>query len=260
MIQNERLTGGREGKIFREADCVVRPANPWTHHVHDFLNYLIAGGFECVPHAQAITDDGREIVSFVDGTVYNDGLPDVIMTDETLRDVAKLLRCFHDKGADYISRLDGDECWMLPKRAPAEVLCHGDFAPYNITFVDDKVYGIIDFDTLHPGPRLWDIAYAAYRWVPFVSPENPDYRDGLARQMERLRLFAEAYGSRDLPDMMIARIGALVDYMRKEAAAGNEDVQRNIAEGHMNLYLQDIAYLQRYRQAMIDGICESNKS
>ncbi len=34
-----------------------------------------------------------------------------------------------------------------------------DFAPYNITFVDGCVHGIIDFDTLHPGPRIWDVAY-----------------------------------------------------------------------------------------------------
>ena len=37
---------------------------------------------------------------------------------------------------------------MLPKQLPVEVMCHGDFAPYNITFVDGCVHGIIDFDTL----------------------------------------------------------------------------------------------------------------
>ena len=54
-------------------------------------------------------------------------------------------------------------------------MCHGDFAPYNITFVDRCVHGIIDFDTLHPGPRIWDVAYAVYRRSPFVSSKDPDY-------------------------------------------------------------------------------------
>jgi aminoglycoside phosphotransferase (APT) family kinase protein len=57
---------------------------------------------------------------------------------------------------------------------PIEVMCHGDFAPYNVTIVDGEAFGIIDFDTLHPGPKMWDIAYAVYRWVPFTNPANPD--------------------------------------------------------------------------------------
>jgi len=32
---------------------------------------------------------------------------------------------------------------------------------------------LIDFDTAHPGPRIWDVAYAAYRFVPLtVAPEE----------------------------------------------------------------------------------------
>ena len=77
-----------------------------------------------------------ELVSFVDGTVYNDSLPSEILTDEILVEVAKLLRRYHDIGEKYVHRLMGKEIWMLPKQFLAEVMCHGDFAPYNITFVD----------------------------------------------------------------------------------------------------------------------------
>ena len=262
-MQNEVLSGGREGKIFRQADCINRPANPWTADVHAFLRFLLENGFEAIPHPVAITPEGREIVSFVEGTVHNDGLPDSIMTDEVLVSVAKMLRRYHDIGAGYIKRLRGDEEWMLPVRTPEEVMCHGDFAPYNMTFLNGKLHGIIDFDTLHPGPRLWDIAYAAYRWLPFVAKSNPDCRDGVERQLERLKIFADAYGMsaaqrKELPDAMIARVGALVDYMRTEAANGNEDVLRNIADGHLDLYLSDIAHFRENRQRMIDGLLKSN--
>ena len=251
MTDQQILTGGRAGKIARAADTVIRPANPWTPHVHSFLRFLHEQGFDCVPQPLGVTEDGQEIVSFVDGTVHNDALPDAIMTDEVLADVAALLRRYHDIGAQYVPRLTGDEAWMLPARSPAEVMCHGDFAPYNLTFVEGRLYGMIDFDTLHPGPRLWDIAYAAYRWVPFVSPSNPDYRSDLAEQLRRLKRFADCYSldeisRRQLPDMMIARIQALVDYMRHEAADGNEDVQQNIEDGHLRLYLGDIAYLREH--------------
>ena len=264
-MKNEALSGGREGKIFRQEDCIVRPANPWTKYVHAFLNFMIENGLDAIPHPMGFAEDGREIVSYVAGVVHNDGLPEEILTDEVLSDVAKLLRRYHDIGAEYMPKLMGDEPWMLSKRMPAEVMCHGDFAPYNMTFVNGRLHGIIDFDTLHPGPRLWDIAYAAYRWVPFVSPANPDYKEELPRQIERIKLFADAYGMsaemrRELPQMMIERVGALVQYMENEAAQGNEDVLRNIADGHMELYLNDIAYFRENAQAVIAGIAQEKKS
>ena len=259
MEEKQLLTGGREGKIAREKDCVIRPANPWTPHVHAFLTYLHAQGLDCVPRPMGVNGHGQEVVSFVEGTVYSDSLPEKIMTDDVLDDVAALLRRYHDLGAGYVARLTGQEEWMLPARTPAEVMCHGDFAPYNLTFVEGKVHGVIDFDTLHPGPRLWDIAYAAYRWVPFVSASNPDYREALAGQMRRLRRFADRYGldekgRRQLPAMMVERLQALVNYMEQEAAGANEDVQRNIAEGHLRLYLDDIRYLTEHEDEMIDGL------
>lgn len=248
-MTNEALSGGREGKIFRQENCIVRPANPWTKDVHAFLHYLIANGFTCVPHPMGFAEDGRERVSYVEGIVYNDSLPAEILTDEVLAGVAKLLRRYHDIGGGYMENLSGAEPWMLPARSPAEVLCHGDFAPYNMTFAEGKLYGVIDFDTLHPGPRLWDIAYAAYRWVPFVSETNPDHTFDTANQIRRLKVFADAYGMdpqqrKGLAEMMVRRVGALVEYMRGEAANGNPDVIRNIEEGHMDLYINDIAHFE----------------
>ena len=46
------------------------------------------------------------------------------------------------------------------------MICHNDVAPYNTVFVDGRPRALIDFDTAGPGPRVWDIAYAAYTFVP----------------------------------------------------------------------------------------------
>ena len=126
---------------------------------------------------------------------------------------------------------------MLPKRTPSEVICHGAFAPYNSTFVDGKLHGIIDFDTLHPGPRLWEIAYVVYRWVPFVSPFNSDYRGDLENQICRLKLYVDRYGlsgdeRKKLPQMMIDQLQSLVNFMYGLAEPGNEYFPRHIEEGH----------------------------
>jgi aminoglycoside phosphotransferase (APT) family kinase protein len=46
---------------------------------------------------------------------------------------------------------------------------------------DGRPVALIDFDVAHPGPRAWDLAYAAYRFVPLTA-------GGHAReQLRRLR-------------------------------------------------------------------------
>ena len=248
-MEKQVLNGGREGKIVREADIVVRPANVWTPQVHAFLAFLRERGFPNVPAPYGIGEDGRERVSFVEGEVYPDGLPEALGGDAVLLEAAELLRRYHELGAAYVERLSGGERWMLPARSPAEVMCHGDFAPYNVTFRDGHVHGLIDFDTLHPGPRLWDFAYAAYRWVPLMAPGNPECRGDPAEQLRRLRLFAERYGLRAdegerLPAAMTERLRSLIAYMESEARSGNEDMRRNIEAGHLALYERDIAYFE----------------
>ena len=243
------LNGGREGKIVREKDLVVRPGNIWTPYVHSFLNFLKEKGMENIPVPYGLREDGKEMVSFVEGETFHEGLPEALFNDTVLSEAADLLHQYHEAGKAYIERLSGVEIWMLPVRSPKEAMCHGDFAPYNVTFVGEHVHGIIDFDTVHPGPRLWDVAYAVYRWVPFMAPSNPESREDLAGQLRRLKLFSDRYGlSRSeksrLPGVMIERLESLISYMRKEADNGNEDMLRNIKEGHLALYQNDILYIR----------------
>jgi len=256
MIPSEILHGGREGKIVKAADKVIRPSTPATPHIHAALSFLHENGFTSVPKPYGINEDSQEILSYVEGTVYNDSFPDEIRTDEVLMEAAAMLRRYHDVIQRYMPQLTGAETWTLPPHTPAEVLCHGDIAPYNMTVIDGHIHGIIDFDLLHPGPRLWDIAYAVYRWVPFVSPDNADYQGGLDEQLRRLLLFADSYGLHEserqqLPDRMIERLEYLVAFMTGQAESGNEDFQKNIEDGHAKLYLEDIRYMKEHRQAML---------
>ena len=82
MIQKEVLHGGRRGKISKEEDKVIRPGNKWTSHVQSFLSFMHENGFNNIPKPYGINESGMEMVSFVDGTVYNDSLPNEILTDE----------------------------------------------------------------------------------------------------------------------------------------------------------------------------------
>jgi aminoglycoside phosphotransferase (APT) family kinase protein len=84
------------------------------------------------------------------------------------------------------------------------VICHNDFAPYNHVFRDGRFVGAIDYDICYPAPRLWDIAYTTYRYVPLTPPRVADVEDGpgadrspfdLAQVRGRLALFFDAYAA-----------------------------------------------------------------
>jgi aminoglycoside phosphotransferase (APT) family kinase protein len=255
----ENLDGGREGKIKKIGEEVIRPANVWSPDVHKFLKFLISKGFVFVPKPIGYTEQNEEILSYVPGTAVNFPLPKIFMNDEMIINAAKLLRRYHDISRDYLRELRGDEKWMLPIVKPAEVMCHGDFAPYNVTLIDGEPMGIIDFDTLHPGPALWDIAYAVYRFVPFTSPENPDHYDDLDEQIRKTKVFLDAYGAtaaqrEELPATMVKRLTALVEFMTAEADGGNRDFAKNLEDGHVTIYKNDINYIINNEKKIINGI------
>jgi aminoglycoside phosphotransferase (APT) family kinase protein len=259
MNDFQALNGGRENKVFKTKDHVIRPSGAWTPHVHRFLHFLIQEGFTVVPRPYGTNEKGEEILSFVQGEVYNDPLPEFMLEDKMIRSSARLLRRFHDVSERYIDRLTNQEAWMLSARDPIEVLCHGDFAPYNVTIVDGEAFGIIDFDTLHPGPKLWDIAYAVYRWVPISIPTNPDSRFSLEDQILKAKLFLDTYGvnaeERELlPQTMVDRLTSLVHYMKTQAENGNCDFQKNIDEGHLEIYLNDIEFIHQNAATITKGI------
>ncbi|MEE4194746.1 MAG: aminoglycoside phosphotransferase family protein [Anaerolineae bacterium] len=245
----EVLAGGREGKITRVEGKVHRPAGAWTPHVHALLRHVRTQGFTGVPEPFGFDADGNEVVSYIAGEVSNYPLSPNARSVNALVSSAKLLRAYHEATVSFVKGLKGDEPWFLPALEPVEVMCHGDYAPYNIVLDGDHAIAIIDFDVAHPGPRVWDIAYALYRFAPLTGSSNADGFGNIAEQISRCRLFCDAYGLPDeervgLIDGVIERLQVLVDTMQAGAAAGNEAFQANIAEGHHRLYLGDIEYLQ----------------
>ena len=253
MNPPEELKGGRDGKLFRAEQTVLRPRKPWSADVQRFLAWMRARGADFVPEPLGL-DEHQERLSWMPGHVYND-LPEGGMDDALVESAGLLLRRYHDMSADYVQCLSGEEPWMLSARAPAEVMCHGDFAPYNVTVSDGQARAIIDFDTLHPGPRLWDLAYAVYRWAQ-LSAAQPG---GIARPIRRARVFLDAYGAtaaqrRALPEAVEARLEALTAFMQGQAAQGDSDFRRDIERGDLALYRADIRFWRENRQRILEGL------
>jgi Phosphotransferase enzyme family len=151
----EALTGGNISAVVRVGDTLRRTAGPWTPTVHRLLRHLHARGIDWVPRPLGMTEDGREVLTYLPGTVPQYPMPSWIWTDGVLVDATARLRTFHVASRDY-DAVDG--VWQLPARSPVEVICHNDFAPYNLVFDHDhRITGLIDCDTAAPGPRVWDV-------------------------------------------------------------------------------------------------------
>ncbi len=152
------LEGGNMTPVSRAGDQVFREAGPWTPTIQRLLAHLRDRGLEWVPEPQGWTKDGREALSYLKGKVPTYPLSDWVYDDAVLIQSARWLRELHDATADYS---DPEATWRGVPRQPHEVICHNDFAPYNMVFRDHELIGVIDWDFAAPGPRLWDLAYLA---------------------------------------------------------------------------------------------------
>ncbi|MFC8428370.1 phosphotransferase [Streptomyces sp. NPDC057253] len=247
MEDREVLAGGIN-QVVREGDRVRRPAAPWSATVQRLLAHLAEAGFTGAPRPYGLSDDGEEeIVEFLPGEVGHDFEAPQVRSDDSLTAVARLLRNLHDASASFARQ--PDDVWQFAPREPAEVVCHGDAATYNTVFRDRLPVAFIDFDTAHPAPRLWDVAYTAYRFVPLYAPDAAEPSLPVPEARRRLNLFADAYGLSEaeraaLPSAAGARLRALVEWMHAEAAAGHTAVQRHVAEGHDRRYLTDARWIE----------------
>jgi Phosphotransferase enzyme family len=258
----EVLAGGNMTAVVRVGDTVRRGAGPWTPTIHAFMRHLRASGFDIVPCPLGIDGRGREIISFLAGAPLTYPLPDFAWSDATLRTVAKTLRAFHDASVGFIPPPDG--VWQWPSHQPVEVVCHNDFAPYNLMFEGAELTGVIDLDLASPGPRVWDMAYTAYRFVPLTDPCNPDAPfPGADAQIRRLAAFCAAYGDAAIEPFDVLRCAAanlreLVAFIEREAAAGDAAQLAVLDRGDVVIYKRDIAHIERRAEAFVTGTALGN--
>ena len=218
------------GPVSRRGDEVLRRSGPWTPGVHRLLRLHADAGIEETPRPLGHTEDGRERLSYLHGTVPSYPMPEWVWTDDVLDDAARLLRRLHDASVPLAGSTQG---WRSPVRQPAEVVCHNDFAPYNLVFDDGRLTGVIDFDYCSPGPRLWDLAYLAYRIAPLTGALDTEPFSAPERA-ERAQRLLVAYGSAasvdDLLTVVVLRLRDLTDFSDRAAIdLGNPELARHAA-------------------------------
>lgn len=195
------------GRVRREGDVVRRPTAFWSPAVHDVLRHLETVDF---PAPRFIRTEGEEeVLSWIDGESGASGWAKIV-PEAGLRDWGSFLRRYHDAVASY--RPPHDSVWSSGPAGcgPGEIVCHGDFGPWNGVWRGGQIAGLLDFDHARPAPPLFDLAYAleyaapfrddteCLRWLSYPGP--PDRR-------KRIEVFCEAYGVA-VPDDVVDRVAA----------------------------------------------------
>lgn len=157
-----------------------RPRGPDAELARETLLRLERAGFDASPRWLGADDEGRDILSWIEGHTFTErgrmhpfvGDPELKVTfsDEQLRAVFRLLRHYHEALAD-------------------DPICHGDFGPWNLVWREAVPVGVIDFDDLHRGEPAEDVAYALRMFVGYgLAAAEPE------ELVRRTRAALAAYG------------------------------------------------------------------
>ncbi len=175
------LPGGFVNRVVRVGDTVRRGLSDRADFVHRLLRYFEQHRWTGAPRLLGVDEQGREVLTFVDGFVAWPDPTDRVSSTESLVEVARLVRQFHDLTAG------------TPLAGEQEVVCHNDLSPKNTVYRDGgaglRPVVFLDWDNAAPGARIHDLAHMCWQYLN-LGPAVDD----LATASYRLRVMCDAYG------------------------------------------------------------------
>jgi hypothetical protein len=189
----EVFLDGWVNTVVRIGDTVRRSTGPWTPAVHALLCHLEAAVYAWSPRVLGIDEEGREVLTYFEGRPTAVPWPEPLTRDEGLARFARALAEYHAAVAGFVPPVDA--VWRLGALPlqDGQLVCHGDFGPWNTIWRDGWLVGVIDWDFATPGPAIHDVAYAAWYGVP-LHHESERNVGGPADLRHRLEVFCAAAG------------------------------------------------------------------
>ncbi|MEU8661756.1 aminoglycoside phosphotransferase family protein [Actinoplanes philippinensis] len=227
MVDRQVLQDDPHRRIERVGDTVRRPLHPWSPAIHELLRHLEAVGFPYAPRLLGIDAEGREVLTYIAGESGGDAWAKVV-EDDGLVAMARLLRDYHEAVRGFRPTAAARWAAFGGDHGADDLVCHGDFGPWNLVWRGFQPIGILDWDYAWPAPAVHDVAYA----LEYVAPFRDDHtsvqslRHPVAPdRLRRLERFAGAYGlttTAGLVDQVILQQQQVLQRARQLAAEGRQ--------------------------------------
>jgi hypothetical protein len=164
------LEGGSHSSVVRVGMTVRRGSHSWSSAVLDLLERVHRQGFAGAPRALGFDDQGREVVTYIEGEVgrgdsfiphqggrFDRRRPDYVWSDNALEQLGALIRAYHDAAATF--PWAGRE-WAFEPRGPVETVCHNELFPWNTVFRSGDLEPMRQVPT-SSGRRYWSTMESA---------------------------------------------------------------------------------------------------
>ena len=234
-------------RVIRAGETVRRPLYSWSASVHRLLRFLESVDFPA-PRVLGVQGD-QEIVSWIEGDSGSAGWANVI-PESGLKSWGRFLRNYHDVVQDYMPPAGSSWSSGVGSCEPGEIVCHGDFGPWNAVWRDGLPVALLDWDHARPAPPLFDVTYGLEYVAPFRTDleciSNLRYASPPNRR-RRIEIFCEAYGISvplDVVGCVARQQRETAQTVERLASLGIEPQATWVRKGYLTELLEQVSFTE----------------
>jgi hypothetical protein len=213
-------------------------------------------GFPGAPRAIGFDDEGREVLTYIDGQSGSAGFPQPLLDEAGLVTFGCFMRAFHDAVSSFVPASDAVYRIGARPLGHGEIVCHGDPGYWNTVWRGDDLVAFIDWDFAEPAAPIHDLALAAMPLVPLHADELA-IRVGFLPPLDRrgrLAALCAGYGEVTPAEVVRASSDALkldMERLQDFGAAGREPWASFLGGGQLRLFETIAAWIAENRASVV---------